>query len=164
MIIRMNWFHPLLLGLITLWITGMSTAQTAASGRSPVNVGPADEVIYFAAAKVNASFEKGATLVGGTNNVPYRVLTARHDKPGQAELHAKYTDVIYVVEGTATFVTGGEVLGGKTTAPGEIRGASIKGGTSRKLTKGDVIIVPIDTPHQFVRVSNPFLYLIVKVR
>ena len=120
--------------------------------------------MHFDAAKVSASFEKGSPLFPGTEDGHYQILTARRDKSGQSELHAKFTDVIYVVEGTATFVTGGEVVDGKTTAPDEIRGESIKGGTTRKLAKGDVIVVPNNTAHQFVEVNPPFLYLVVKVK
>lgn len=120
--------------------------------------------MYFDAAKVNASFEKGGPLFPGTPDGHYTILTARRDKAGQSELHAKDTDIIYVLEGTATFVTGGEMVEGKTTAPDEVRGASIKDGTSHKLAKGDVIIVPNNTPHQFVDVNPPFLYFVVKVK
>lgn len=155
----MSQFRFLVLCFVTLSVSGISAAQTSASDKNPKA-----EVMYYEAAKVNASFEKGSPLFEGTQDGHYTVLTARRDKPGQAELHAKFTDVIYVVEGTATFVTGGEVIEGKTTAPDEIRGASIKDGTSRKLAKGDVIVIPNGTPHQFVEVNPPFLYLVVKVR
>jgi len=161
--IRMSWFRFFVLCIMTLSIAGLSVAQTPTSDKNSAKNSGA-EVMYFEAAKVNASFEKGSPLLEGTQDGHYMVLTGRRDKPGQAELHAKFTDVIYVVEGTATFVTGGEVVEGKTTAPDEIRGASIKDGTSHKLAKGDVIVVPNGVPHQFVEVNPPFLYLVVKVR
>ncbi|HSS95680.1 MAG TPA: cupin domain-containing protein [Terriglobales bacterium] len=154
----MNWFRLVVCGM-TVSIAGMAFAQTPASDK---NSGV--QVMHFDAAKVNASFEKGAPLLPGTEDGHYQILTARREKAGQSELHAKFTDVIYVVEGTATFVTGGEVVDGKTTAPDEIRGESIKGGTTRKLAKGDVIVVPNNTAHQFVEVNPPFLYLVVKVK
>lgn len=70
--------------------------------------------------------------------------------------------MIYVLEGTATFVTGGQIVDGKITAPGEIRGMDVVGGETRKLVKGDVVVVPPNTPHWFKEVSNPFLYYVVK--
>ena len=72
------------------------------------------------------------------------------------------TDVIYVLEGAATFVTGGTVVDGKVTAPGEIRGQAIRDGETLRITKGDVIIVPERTPHWFKEVEAPFLYFVVK--
>ena len=53
---------------------------------------------------------------------------------------------------------------GKTTAPDEIRGAAIAGGDTRRLAKGDVVIVPNGTPHWFKEVDGPVLYYVVKVR
>ena len=57
-----------------------------------------------------------------------------------------------VVRGRATVVTGGE-----------IRGETIEGGTAQELGEGDVLAIPSGVPHQFVEVSNPFLYFVVKV-
>ena len=80
-----------------------------------------------------------------------------------AEIHERDTDIVYVLEGTATFVAGGTVVEPKTTANGEIRGASIHGGSTRQLVKGDVVIVPNGTPHWFKDVKGPLLYYVVKV-
>ena len=118
-------------------------------------------VTYFPADQVNAAFAKGAVLV---NNGNYMVHASRREAEGQVEVHVKDADIIYMLEGTTTFVTGGEVVGGRTTAPDEIRGTSVRGGETRQLTKGDVIIVPKGTPHWFKEVSGPVLYYVVKVR
>jgi uncharacterized protein YjlB len=80
------------------------------------------------------------------------------------ELHAKDTDIIYVVKGTATIVTGGTIVDAKTTAADEIRGREITGGDSRALEAGDVLIIPNGIPHWFKEVSAPFLYFVVKSR
>ena len=69
-----------------------------------------------------------------------------------------------MLAGSATFVTGGAVVDGKNIAADEIRGASIQNGEIRMLKKGDVIIVPNNTPHWFKETSNPFNYYVVKVR
>jgi len=120
-------------------------------------------VKYFQACDVDASFDKGAVLYdGGGSN--YMIHTSRRKEPGLAEVHTKDADLIYVVDGTASFITGGSVVEGKNTAADEIRGSSINGGNTRKIAKGDVIVVPAGTPHQFKEVSSPFLYYVVKVR
>jgi len=92
------------------------------------------------------------------------VHASRREAAGQAEVHTRDTDIIYVLEGATTFVTGGTVVEGKTTAPDEIRGTAITDGASRRLGKGDVIIVPNGTPHWFKEVDGPVLYYVVKVR
>ena len=120
-------------------------------------------VLFFDASQVNASFSKGAVLLDGTDR-NYMVHTSRRDKPGQAEIHTLDTDIIYVMQGIATFVTGGAAVDAKEVSPNEIRGSRIEGGEARQLKKGDVIIVPNNTPHWFKDVTGEFLYYTIKVR
>lgn len=119
---------------------------------------------YYKNDAVAAAFSKGAVLFDGNGGRNYMVHASRREAAGQAEVHDKDTDIIYVLDGTATFVTGGNVVDGKTTAPDELRGAAINGGETRKLAKGDVVIVPAGTPHWFQEVKAPFTYYVVKVR
>jgi len=120
-------------------------------------------VLFFDSNQVSASFSKGAVLLDGTNR-NYMVNTSRRDKPGLAEIHRLDTDIIYVLEGTATFVTGGTAVETNEIEPNEIRGSRIDGGETRQLSKGDVIIVPNNTPHWFKEVGGTFLYYTIKVR
>jgi len=114
---------------------------------------------YLPAAKVSAAFAKGRPLL---ETEGYKIHASRREAPGMAEMHVRDTDIIYVLDGTATLVTGGEVVDGKTTALDEIRGASIRGGAPQRLAKGDVFVVPNGLPHQFTEVQGPFLYYVVK--
>jgi glc operon protein GlcG len=125
---------------------------------------PSVPVSYFEKSKVDEAFAKGAILLDGSDGRNYMVHASRREKPGQAEIHTKDADVIYVLDGSATFITGGEAIDAKATAPDELRGASIRNGQTRQISKGDVIVVPHGVPHQFAEVSNPFLYYVVKVR
>jgi glc operon protein GlcG len=68
-----------------------------------------------------------------------------------------------VLGGSATFVTGGTVVDGVATAPGETRAASVAGGETRRLVKGDVMVVPAGVPHWFQQVDAPFTYYVVKI-
>jgi quercetin dioxygenase-like cupin family protein len=79
-------------------------------------------------------------------------------------MHVQDADVIYVLDGSATFVTGGALVEPHEIEPGEIRGRGIEGGETRTIAKGDVIIVPARTPHWFKDVKPPILYYVVKVR
>ena len=143
-----------------LAIAGSKAFETSTMGMSSET----PTVSYWEKSKVDEAFSKGAVLFDGSDGRNYMVHASRREKPGQAEIHTKDADVIYVLQGSATFVTGGEAVDGKTIAPDEIRGSSIKGGETRKISKGDVIIVPHGVPHQFLEVTNPFLYYVVKVR
>jgi quercetin dioxygenase-like cupin family protein len=123
----------------------------------------APAVRYFRAENVAKSFAEGAVL-DAQRDANYMIHTSRRTAPGAAEVHAKDTDLIYVLEGSATFVTGGTVVAPKETAPDEIRGTSIEGGETRHIAKGDVIIVPAGTAHWFQDVRPPVLYYTIKVR
>jgi len=146
-------------------MAGAAALSSAGSGTSSNGDPPDATVVYFPAEQVRQAFEKGAVLFdgdGGKRN--YMVHASHRDKPGLAEIHTKDTDIIYVLEGTTTFVTGGTAVDPKNIAPDEIRGASISGGDSRALHKGDVIIVPNGVPHWFKEIPGPFNYYVVKVR
>lgn len=133
----------------------LKTSQTMPANKLPV--------LFFDAKQVNASFSTGTVLLDASDR-HYMVHTSRREKPGLAEVHAHDTDIIYVLEGSATFVTGGAAMDPKEIAPGEFRGSRIEGGDSRQLSKGQVIVVPNNTPHWFKDVSGTFLYYTIKVR
>ena len=118
------------------------------------------QATYIAADRTTAAFAKGQPLI---ENDRYKVHASRREAPGQAEIHDADTDVIYVLDGTATIVTGGQAVDARVTAPGERRGASIDGGATQRLAKGDVFVVPNGVPHQFTEIQGPFLYYVVKV-
>jgi mannose-6-phosphate isomerase-like protein (cupin superfamily) len=128
-------------------------------GQAGSGAAPASAVTYIPASKVSAAFEKGVPLV---ETAGYKVHASRREGPGMAEVHVRDTDIIYVLGGTATLITGGDVVDGKTIAADEIRGASIRGGAEQRLVKGDVFIVPNGVPHLFKDVQAPFLYYVVK--
>ncbi|MFL5620888.1 MAG: heme-binding protein [Gemmatimonadaceae bacterium] len=140
-----------------------STGSGAGVVQAAMSSGPAPTA-YWNARDVAASFAKGAVLLDGAGNRNYMVHTSRRGKPGMAEVHTLDTDIIYVLHGSATLVTGGTVVGGHATEADELRGASIEQGTSRELAPGDVIVIPSGTPHWFQRVSAPIDYFTVKVR
>src|SRR5690242_5895249 len=95
--------------VVALATLGMSSPLAAAP--------PMQEVTHVPAADVAAAFQKGRPLLetGG-----YKIHASRREQAGQAEVHTRDTDVIYVLEGGATIVTGGSVLSPKTIAPEEI--------------------------------------------
>jgi mannose-6-phosphate isomerase-like protein (cupin superfamily) len=94
----------------------------------------------------------------------HSMMAVHREGNGEAELHVVQADIFIVQSGEASFVVGGELVGGKTTAPGEIRGPSIKGGRTVKLGAGDIVHVPPKVAHQvLVAPGQKFTYMIVKV-
>jgi mannose-6-phosphate isomerase-like protein (cupin superfamily) len=94
----------------------------------------------------------------------YTMLALR-SQSGKAELHEKFADFFVVVDGNATLVSGGTMVNGAPSAPGEVRGDSITGGKEMKLKKGDIVHVPANIPHQLVLAKgDTFQYFIIKVQ
>jgi mannose-6-phosphate isomerase-like protein (cupin superfamily) len=110
--------------------------------------------------QVKAAFAKGMPLLESNN---FKIHASRRDAPGLVEIYARDTDIVYVLEGTATLVTGGRALGTHTIAPDEIRGNAIEAGEIRHIVKGDVVVIPNGVPHWFKEVDGPLLYYVVKV-
>jgi quercetin dioxygenase-like cupin family protein len=119
-----------------------------------------DPSTYVDHDKVAAALQKGGPLVTARDLL---VSGSHRDKAGQVEVHDKETDVIYVTDGTATFVTGGTMVGGKVTKPDQHVGTGIQGGQTHHLTKGDVVVVPAGTAHWFKEVPQSISYFVVKV-
>jgi uncharacterized protein GlcG (DUF336 family)/mannose-6-phosphate isomerase-like protein (cupin superfamily) len=139
-------------------------AAAISGTRVTSNGAVAPMVQHWNQSEVKAAVAKGAVLFDGAGDRNYMVHASRRDSAGLAEMHAKDTDIIYVLNGTATVVTGGSIVDGKQTASEEVRGKSISNGQPRKVAKGDVLIVPNGTPHWFQDVRGPFTYYVVKVR
>ena len=64
--------------------------------------------------------------------IDYTMLSFR-SQDGKAELHEKIADFFVVLEGTATLVTGGKIINGAPSAPGEVRGDSVQDGMQTQL-------------------------------
>ena len=149
-------------------VSGAMSAQQdeelAIAGANFLSDAKTSAVMFFDAEMVKAAFAKGAVLEDGSNGENYMVHASRREKSGMSEVHELDTDIIYVLDGTATFVTGGKSVDPKQVAPNEFRGTMIDGGETRQLKKGDVVIIPKGVPHWFKQVNGAFLYYVVKVR
>jgi quercetin dioxygenase-like cupin family protein len=124
-----------------------------ASAQSPA-------VTFVGHDKVAEALAKGGSLVTASN---LTVSGSHRAMPGQVEVHDKETDILYIIEGQATLVTGGTMVGGRQTGPGQSRGTDVQGGETRRLQKGDVIVIPAGIPHWFKEVSPTVNYFTVKV-
>ena len=88
-----------------LAIAGSKAFDTGAMSMSS---DPAPAVSYWEKSKVDEAFSKGAVLFDGSDGRNYMVHASRREQPGQAEIHTKDADIIYVLQGSATVITGGE--------------------------------------------------------
>jgi mannose-6-phosphate isomerase-like protein (cupin superfamily) len=97
----------------------------------------------------------------GTHSLALSVRT----KSGGGEAHAHYDDIMMVVDGAATEITGGAVVDAQTGADGETRGSSVAGGHPQPIAKGDIIHILAGTPHQMiVAPGGSIRYIVVKIK
>ena len=90
---------------------------------------------------------------------PYNVNVERRlPRPQGASLHEAQAEFFFVVEGSATLLTGGKLLG-ETRNGANLSGKSIEGGTAQKFGKGDFLLVPSGVPHQFIDIQSPVVLM-----
>ena len=142
---------------MTLWLVSASLFTIGVfAGAQRDNSG----VVHVDPAQVAAALAKGGSLV----TRPDLLVSGGHrEAAGQVEVHDKETDVLYILDGEATFVFGGQMVGGKVTQPGQWLGSDITGGQTRRVAKGDVFVVPAGIPHWFKEVPKSVSYFVVKV-
>jgi len=85
---------------------------------------------------------------------------------GDAILHeTKTSEVYYMLEGSGTLVTGGYIRDYKAGADGKVsptRGTRIEGGVTRRVTVGDIIVIPGRTPHWWSSLESDIRYMIIR--
>jgi mannose-6-phosphate isomerase-like protein (cupin superfamily) len=88
---------------------------------------------------------------------PYTVsVEHRTNMPQAAAVHDTEAELFYVIDGSATMMTGGKLVG-ETRNGANLSGKSIEGGTANKLTKGDFLMVPEGVPHWFSQIDGTAL-------
>jgi mannose-6-phosphate isomerase-like protein (cupin superfamily) len=86
---------------------------------------------------------------------PYNVNVERRlARPQGASLHEAQAELFYVIEGSATLLTGGTLVS-PTRNGTNLSGTGIEGGTRQAFSKGDFLLVPSGIPHQFVDIKSP---------
>ena len=104
--------------------------------------------------------------------VVYRGKLAAPAPESVAE-HDLVSEVYHVIEGSATLVTGPDLVGKKRrpadletvrlfNGPGN-NSASVRNGVSHELKPGDVIVIPAGTGHWFTKIDDHITYLMVRI-
>ena len=140
-------------------------AQPAEAQELPqaTDVTSADIQKFINALPRDAVSDRPIRIVNVTGNYQVGVWGVFRPKefPGGANLHeVNTTEIYYMVEGVATLVTGGTLTDADTNT--RTAGRGIEGGVSRRVTKGDVIIIPGHTAHWFSELETDIEYLIIR--
>jgi mannose-6-phosphate isomerase-like protein (cupin superfamily) len=160
----------------TVALAGKPAASTAASSATWATLpGPAAAqmdasamVTYASAAdvqgllaKAKAERKEGQVMVAEhiLTLAPYTVNLEYRPVEGAVAVHEKEAELVYVIDGTGTLTTGGTVVGEKRTNAANLSGTSISGGSAQAIGKGDLTIIPENTPHQFKPSGGPLVLM-----
>jgi mannose-6-phosphate isomerase-like protein (cupin superfamily) len=147
--------HTALAALAVLYLAPVVWAQTApASFLSEADV--------LAQLRQAAATSPEMMVARMTNTDAYRVNVVKRTAPQGAIAHDVGTEVHYIIEGTATLVTGGAILRAIGDGAAAAARATIRGGETRTVHKGDIVIVPVNTPHWYSHIEQPLTYLEVR--
>jgi quercetin dioxygenase-like cupin family protein len=137
---------------------GRGAAQPA-----PAAPPPGSPALYKANAELQGALKEalarapatGQASVPVSNTDQYRINVVHRTRGAVPLAHAGNTELHHIMDGAATVVTGGTIV--RTAGS-----AVVEGGISRLVTKGDVIVVPADTPHWYKAVEGSVTYLEVR--
>lgn len=145
--------------------SGILLACTVASAQHQAQVFSRTEVQQQIDRLTPVARQKGSSGANLGDYGSHALKLSLRGKSGGAEVHAHFDDVMVVLAGSATLVTGGTVVDATTEANGEEKGTSIRGGVTHLVVKGDILHVPAGTPHQLILGKGQmFTAFVVKVR
>jgi len=94
---------------------------------------------------------------------PYNASLEYRAAVGPAAVHEKEAEFFYVIDGSATLMTGGKLVNEKRTNPENLTGTAIEGGSSQAVAKGDFVVVPENTPHWFSTINGTVVLMSLHV-
>ena len=139
-----------LLSATALVLNLSTSAQTTPAAHDPAIVFATPELQAQIGTLAGLAKTKGSAGVTLEDYGTYKIQLSVRTRSGGAEVHAYWDDLMTVEEGSATLITGGTVVDGKTDADGETHGAKIDGGHSQVIHPGDVLTIRAGTPHQLI--------------
>ena len=155
---------------MTIAIFAAALVAPAAMAQTAMRSTPAETFKFLSAKEVDALTDKpgpGAKTAFPVDHENYYVeYASRSDTGNVPEVHVHWTHYIQVLSGEASLTYGGTVSNAKETAPGQIRGDAIAGGTSMVVPTGDFLQIPAGLPHLFVatRPGVKFHYVVFNTR
>lgn len=153
--------RAVLVAALALFLTSPLHAQQPAAAPAPTDRQNATQ--FTAAALMDALAklpgDRPSSSVRIFTLAPYAVNVERRlPQPQGASVHEAQAELFYVIDGSATMLTGGKLVG-ETRNGTNLAGKSIEGGTPKRLSKGDFLIVPSGVAHQFVDVQSPVVVM-----
>ena len=123
---------------------------------------------YMTEAELSATLNDAAKSAPAMHTAPvknadhYRINVVRRTTAQSAIAHPDGTEVHHIIDGSGTLVTGGTIVRPTTAGGRGSAGATIDGGVSRHVAKGDVVLIPAGTPHWYKDLDGTITYLEVR--
>jgi mannose-6-phosphate isomerase-like protein (cupin superfamily) len=147
---------------IALTTTAALAQQPAADAMKLYTSSP-DVVALIAKAKATRKEGQANVIQPLIRLAPYTANLEYRASVGPASVHEKEAELFYVIEGSGTMVTGGKLTGESRTNAENLSGTGVEGGKSQAVTKGDVIMVPQNTPHWFSAINGTLVLMSIHV-
>lgn len=156
---------------ILIGLTAALTLVALAPAKAQAPAAPPDMKTYASSADVQALIANARKIHKDQPTIvqpilllaPYRASLEYRTATGPAAVHEKEAEFFYVIDGTATLVTGGKLVDEKRQNPTNLGGSGITGGQSRTIAKGDFVVVPENTPHQLIDIKGELMLMSLHV-
>jgi mannose-6-phosphate isomerase-like protein (cupin superfamily) len=151
--------------MLTATIAAPRAQQPPAAGAAQAMIFASSADVTALAAKAKAESKPGQPIVVKpiVQAGSYRANLEYRNAVGPASVHEQEAELFYVIDGSATIVTGGTLTEERRTNPENKTGTGINGGTPRRVAKGDVVLVPENTAHWFSAIDGTVTLMSVHI-
>ena len=155
---------PILTGVLMAGLAAVAVGQQpAAAEAAKVFASSSDVMALIAKAKAERKDNQPTVAERILHLAPYNASLEYRSAVGPASVHELEAEMFYVIDGSATMITGGTLVNEKRTNAENLSGTGIEGGDSRTVAKGDFIIVPEKTPHWFSAINGTLILMSLHV-
>jgi mannose-6-phosphate isomerase-like protein (cupin superfamily) len=152
------YMRVLMAGIVVILAASAAFAQQppapAAAAASRTMVSASDVTALITKAKAERKDNQALLAQSMIQLAPYNVSLEYRAAVANAAVHETEAELFYVIDGSATLVTGGKLTNENRTNAANLSGSGIEGGVSRRVAKGDFIMVPEGTPHWFSAIDG----------
>lgn len=151
------------ISLVLTFIAVTAAAQPPAAQAVKTFSSSADVAALIAKAKSERKGDAPIVTERILQLAPYNANLEYRGAVGPAAIHEKEAEIFYVIDGSATMVTGGKLVKESRTNAENLTGTGIEGGTPRTIAKGDFIVVPENTAHWFSAINGALVLMSLHV-
>jgi mannose-6-phosphate isomerase-like protein (cupin superfamily) len=144
---------------ISISITFLAALAVAQPAAMKTFASSSDVTAMIAKAKADRKPDQPLLAQPILQLAPYNASLEYRGAVGPAAVHETEAEMFYVIDGSATLVTGGKLVNEKRTNAANLTGTAIEGGSGRPVAKGDFIIVPENTPHWFSTINGTIVLM-----